>query len=132
MAKVMVAGPVIIEDGKVLLDISGTDDFWKFCGGKAKDVDIDLIATASRRANEELGIEVEIINPEPYVMDVTRPSCDGQSEVEVQLVHFLARRVGEIKLGEGVRDYRWFAMTELANEKLGPNIIPTLKHFGFM
>ncbi len=33
--KIMIAsGPVIVEDDKVLLNISSGDTFWNFCGGK--------------------------------------------------------------------------------------------------
>ncbi len=132
MNYIIASGPVIIEDGKVLLNISGQDDFWKFCGGKMKEGDVSFSATVKRRAHEEMGLDVTIAGIEPFAFYVIRKSCDGKSNVEVILLHFLAERKGDIVAGEGVKDYRWFTAEELAREKLAPNILPTLKHFGFI
>jgi hypothetical protein len=52
MNKVIIAsGPVIVKDGKVLLDISGDDKFWKFCGGQIRD-DMNLKETVKFKAKE--------------------------------------------------------------------------------
>lgn len=41
MSKIIIAsGPVIVEDGKVLLNKHGEDNFWKFCGGQAEEDDL--------------------------------------------------------------------------------------------
>ena len=67
MSKIIVAsGPVIIKDNKVLLDMHGEDNFWKFCGGKINE-DINLDEAAIKRAKEELGIDVKILNNEPFL-----------------------------------------------------------------
>ena len=60
MEKLIIAsGPVVVQDEKVLLDISGDDDYWKFCGGKIIE-GADLRETARKRAKEELGIDIKI------------------------------------------------------------------------
>ena len=46
------SGPVIIRDGKVLLDEHGDDTFWKFPGGKVR-AD-ESLQQAAIRALEEL------------------------------------------------------------------------------
>lgn len=131
MQKIIIAsGPVIVEDNKVLLDQHGDTTFWKFCGGRVEDFEHDLFTHASRRAKAEMGIEIEFINPVPYFMHTIKETPEGN--IDVVLVHFLAKRIGEIKPGEEIRAWKWIPLEELANEPLAPNIIPTLKHFGFI
>jgi 8-oxo-dGTP pyrophosphatase MutT (NUDIX family) len=131
MNKIIIAsGPVIVENDQVLLDKSSGDDFWKFCGGKVKDEDADLQATAKRRAREELGIGIEIIETEPFISFASKETPGGK--IDVILVHYLARRIGEIKPGLDIREWKWLPLDDLAVENLGPNIIPALRHFGFV
>jgi 8-oxo-dGTP diphosphatase len=128
MAKIIIAsGPVIVENSKVLLDIQGEDNFWKFCGGKTKENE-SLKETAIRRAKEELGIEIEITNDIPFIFYVEKNTSEGR--VDIILVHFLSKSVGEIKPGADVKEWNWFDINSLP-ENLAPNILPVLKHFGF-
>jgi 8-oxo-dGTP pyrophosphatase MutT (NUDIX family) len=131
MAKIIIAsGPVIVEGGKVLLDKSGDDNFWKFCGGKVEDSDINLVETAKRRVKEEMGIEAEIVGKIPFLMYVQKP---GDESVDVLLVHYLAKRVGEIKPGADIREWIWLPLEGIeARQDLAPNILPALKHFGLI
>jgi ADP-ribose pyrophosphatase YjhB (NUDIX family) len=129
MAKIIIAsGPVIVEDNKVLLDKDKKEDLWKFCGGKIKEAE-KLADTAKRRSKEELGIDLEILDENPFITYTTKETADGQ--LDIILVHFLAKRLGEIKPGEDIREWNWFAIENLP-ANLGPNIIPALKHFGFI
>ncbi len=126
MPKIIIAsGPVIVEDNKVLLDNHGDTDFWKFCGGTTKDTKESLIDIAKRKAKEELGIDIEIINNTPFI---TYASKDG---MDIILVHFLAKRIGEIKPAPDIREWDWHDLDKLP-DNLGPNIIPVLKHFDFI
>ncbi len=126
MAKTIIAsGPVIVENGKVLLNKHGEDAFWKFCGGKVEDFQVDLAENAKREVKEEMGIEIEIINPDPYIMHIKKEDKD------IILVHFLAERKGEIQPGEDIREWKWFDINELPDD-IGPNIDPALAHFGFI
>ena len=128
MPKIIIAsGPVIVENNKVLLDISGNDNFWKFCGGKTEE-NKNLEETAIIRAKEELGIDIKIINPEPFLMSIKKP---GDENIDVLLIHYLAERKGEIVKGDGVEEFVWYDIDNLP-ENLAPNIIPTLKHFEFI
>lgn len=135
MEKIIIAsGPVIVKDNKVLLDLSGQDNFWKFIGGKVKDLDSEsLPQVAIRRAKEELGIDIFIKNPEPFIMHTTKEK-DGQT-INIILVHYLAEMSSDaqIVLGEGVRESAWLDLYTLVNDNtLAPNILPTLRHFGFI
>lgn len=134
MPKIIIAsGPVIVEDNKVLLNKHGDDNFFKFCGGRVEDYEANLIETAQREAKEEMGIEIEITNPTPFFLHTVKPKPEGN--IDVILVHFLAKRIGEVSPGVDIRKWQWIPFEDLAaleaQSELAPNILPTLKHFGF-
>jgi ADP-ribose pyrophosphatase YjhB (NUDIX family) len=129
MSKIIIAsGPVIVEDGKVLLNKHGEDNFWKFCGGRVEDNEVNIKDVAKREVKEEMGLEIEILDEAPYFF-YTEKEKDGV-KVSVILVHFLARRLGEIIPGDDIREWKWLKISDLDKEDLAPNIKPTLKHFG--
>lgn len=130
MDKIIIAsGPVIVKDNEVLLDQHGDTDFWKFCGGRVKENE-SLIDAAKNRSKEELGIDIEFLDENPYLSFTEKETENGS--VDVILAHFLARFVGEIKPRSDIREWKWIPLAKLDNEPLAPNIIPTLKHFGFI
>lgn len=130
MSKIIIAsGPVIIENNKVLLNKHGEDEFWKFCGGRIEEDETNLKETAIREVKEEMGLDVEILNNDPYFV-YTEKEKDGVN-VSIILAHFLAKRIGEIIPGEDIREWRWLDINDLDKENLAPNIKPVLKHFGF-
>ncbi|MFA5197658.1 MAG: NUDIX domain-containing protein [Patescibacteria group bacterium] len=127
MPKIIIAsGPVIVEDNKVLLNKHGDTPFWKFCGGRVEDYETNLIDNAKREVKEEMGIEIEILREEPFIT-FTRKEKDGEM-IDIILVHFLAKRIGEVKPGEDIKAWDWLDINNLPND-LGPNILPALKHF---
>ncbi|EKD46499.1 MAG: hypothetical protein ACD_67C00213G0003 [uncultured bacterium] len=77
-----------------------------------------------------MGIEIEITNQAPFFLYTTKEK-EGE-KIDVVLIHFLAKRIGEIKPGTDVREWKWIPISELENHELAPNIIPTLKHFNFI
>lgn len=128
MPKIIIAsGPIIVEDNKVLLNQHGDTEFWKFCGGRVDDFETDLIENAQREVMEEMGIEIEILNPEPFITYASKETDEGK--IDVILVHFLAKRIGEIKPGQDIRQWAWHDLDNLP-DNLAPNILPVLKHFG--
>lgn len=131
MSKIIIAsGPVIVEKGKVLLNKHGDDKFWKFCGGRVEDFDIDLQETARRETKEEMGIDIEISDPDPLLLH-TRKKTDA-GEVDVILVHYNAKRLGEIAPGADIKEWKWVPLADLEKEDLAPNIIPALVHFWYL
>lgn len=131
MSKIIIAsGPVIVENNKVLLNKHGEDTFWKFCGGRVEDGETNVKDVAKREVKEEMGLEIEILDNEPYFV-YTEKEKDG-ALLSVVLIHFLARRLNEISPGEDILEWRFLDIIELDKEELAPNIIPTLKHFGFI
>lgn len=128
MQKIIIAsGPVIVRDGKVLLDKSGSDDFWKFCGGKTEDNE-NLKETAINRAKEELGINVKFLDEKPFLMYTPKP---GEEKIDVLLVHYLADFEGDIVPGDIVKEWAWLDIDNLPSD-IAPNIIPALKHLSFI
>jgi 8-oxo-dGTP pyrophosphatase MutT (NUDIX family) len=135
MSKVLiVSGPVIVRDNKVLLNISSKDDYWKFCGGKLKGegemVDADLRKTAIKRAKDELGIDIKIQDSNPYIMYVMQEKDDGM--YDVILVHWLADFEGEIVPGEMVKEWKWIPLDDLDKYNLAPNIKPVLQYYKYI
>ena len=130
MSKIIIAsGPVIVEDNKVLLNDHGDTDFWKFCGGRIEEDETSLKKAAIREVKEEMGIDIKIINPEPFIMYTQKETNEGTADVI--LVHWLAERIGEIKPGQDIREWKWLDIADLP-ENLAPNIVPTLKYFGLI
>ena len=131
MSKTIIAsGPVIVEDGKVLVNKYGDTSFWKFCGGRMETDDQTLQEVAKREVKEEMGIDIEIISPEPFLVYTTKETIEGM--IDIILVHYLAKRIGDINPGDDVREWKWLDLKDLESEDLAPNIIPALKHFNFL
>lgn len=125
MQKIIIAsGPVIVENGKVLLAKHGGDDFWKFCGGKVDDA-LNLAENMRKNVKGEMGIDVEIIDERPYFMYVKKP---GEEHIDVILVHFLVKRVGEIVPGDKITAWKWCDVDDLPSDA-APNIKPVLEYF---
>lgn len=131
MTKIIIAsGPAIIENNRVLLNKDVKDPFWKFCGGRIEDNDLNIKDTAIRRVKEEMGLDIEIYNKDPYFFYTEKES--DNKKISVILIHFLAKRLNEVKPGIGTIEWRWISFNDLTKEDLAPNIVPTLKYFGFI
>jgi len=126
---IIASGPVIVENGCVLLNKHGDTSFYKFCGGRREHND-SLQDTAKREFKEEMGTDCEILEPKPFLMYTTKETDLGMNDVI--LVHYLAKRIGEINPGPDIREWKFVPIGQLTDEELAPNIIPTLQHFGFM
>lgn len=126
---IIASGPVIVEDNKVLLNQHGDTTFWKFCGGRVEDYETNLIENAKREAKEEMGINLEILDENPFITFTRKVAPEGK--IDIILVHFLAKRIGEIQPGADIREWNWFDLQNLP-ENLGTNIIPALKHFNYI
>jgi 8-oxo-dGTP pyrophosphatase MutT (NUDIX family) len=127
---IIASGPVIVEDNKVLLNQHGDTAFWKFCGGTVEDFSTGLAENAKREVKEEMGIDIKITSDTPFFWYTKKEKEDV--EIDVILVHYLAERIGEINPGDDIREWTWLPLEDLDKENLAPNIIPVLKHFGFL
>ena len=132
MPKIIIAsGPVIVEKGKVLLNKHGDDNFWKFCGGKVEDFDFNLQESARRELKEEMGLDMELKDTEPFIMHTQK---DG--DTDVILVHYHAKAVGEPKPAADIKEWKWVPLKDLEalakKGELAPNIEPALIHFWYL
>lgn len=126
---IIASGPVIIENHKVLLNQHGEDNFWKFVGGRVEDFDFvdetnSLETACKREVKEEMGIDVEIVRALKPMM-IKHPTKEN---TQVILIHFLAKRLGEIKPGTDIRKYEWFDIENLPND-CAPNIKPVIEDY---
>ncbi len=116
---IIASGPVIIEDGRVLLNREIKKDgkespYFMFPGGTVEDFSFPLEDTARRETREEVGIEIEIIKPLRTLL-VNRPDKDSLAI----LVHYLARRIGDIKPGPETVEWGWFDIDNLPENVAG-------------
>lgn len=108
----LASGPVIIEDGKILLvrPNSSLRDFWVLPGGK---VDIqnmeDPEDTCIREAKEELGIDIELVAP---MRTLLMKRAQDETKLAV-LIHFLAQRSGEPQMTDEILDFAWHDIDNL-------------------
>ena len=128
---IIASGSVIIEeiDGKLctLLNKHKKTDTkpnpqWQFCGGEMENFDQSLEETAKREVKEEMGIEIEI----EKLIDVMLHKRDDGSIVI--LVHYLAKRIGEIKPDEDIIEWKWFDINNLPGNS-APNIKPVIEEY---
>lgn len=125
---IIASGPIIIENGKVLLNKEKKEDSritpWLFPGGEVESFDITLEDACKREVMEEMGIEVEIIRPLKPML-VFRPD---HPEKLVILIHYLAKRIGEIKPGKNILEWDWFDINNLPND-CAPNVFEVIREY---
>ncbi|PLX28452.1 hypothetical protein C0581_02220 [Candidatus Parcubacteria bacterium] len=109
---IIAAGPVIIENDKVLLNREKKthgSSFFMFPGGTVENFDNPFEETCKRECKEELGIDIEIIRP-LQTLAVKRP--ENEKEMAI-VVHYLAKRIGEINPGPETLEWDWFDIHNL-------------------
>jgi mutator protein MutT len=114
---IIASGPVIIENGKVLLNKERKEygvTPWLFPGGKANDGETDLEAICKREVKEEMGIEVLVIKQLPTIEK-------EQNNKKYVLHHFLAKRVGEINPAPDIVEWAWHDIDNLPSD-CAPNV----------
>lgn len=125
---IIASGPVIIEeiDGKLctllnkhLPTAEKPNPKWQFCGGEYEDFDHYFEETAKREAKEEMGIEIEI---EKLINIILHKRENGGIAI---LIHYLAKRIGEITPGDEIEDWGWFPVDELPDD-VADNVKPIL------
>jgi ADP-ribose pyrophosphatase YjhB (NUDIX family) len=119
---IIVSGPVIIENEKVLLNKHGEVKQWKFPGGDIYERNGTLEEWVIRRAKEEMGIECEIIKP-------LNPMIIWQEDKTIILIHYLAKRTSDkIEPAEFIDAWDWFDIKNLPSD-CAPNIKPLIEEY---
>lgn len=130
---IIASGPVIIENGKVLLNRHGDSKkqqkYWKFPGGKIENIDLAnknqaLEKACEREVKEEMGINVKITTAiKPMIIN-----APDQNNTIAILVHYLAKRIGEIKPAKNIENWEWFDINNLP-QNCAPNIKPVIEEY---
>lgn len=125
MVKFIVAsGPVIIEEGKLLVNKDDKDDFYKLPGGTVE-VGDSLTDACKREFMEENNGKVEIIRPLHPMIIYKNPQTD--EAMTIVLVHYLGKLLNkdEIKPIEPIKETRWLPIDEIKEGK--HNVAPNIK-----
>ncbi|MFA5022042.1 MAG: NUDIX domain-containing protein [Patescibacteria group bacterium] len=117
---VIVCGPVIIKDNKVLLNKHGESNLWKFPGGDITQASDDLETWAQKKVKEEMDLAVEIIK-------ALKPMVIWKNDEVILLFHYLAELKSEtIKPAAYIREYGWHDINNLPSD-CSPNIKPIIE-----
>ena len=124
MKFIVASGPVIVEDGKLLVNKDDKDDFYKLPGGTVEKGD-DLETACHRETKEEINGEIEIIKPLNLMIIYKNPQTE--EEMTIVLIHYLARLKNkeDIKPIEHVKEVKWLYVSEIKDGK--HNVAPNIK-----
>jgi len=124
MKYIIASGPVIIENGKLLVNKDNKDDFYKLPGGTIEENIEDLETACLRETREEINGEVEIIKPLNPMILWKNPQTS--EKMCIVLIHYLAslKNKKEIKPIEPIKEVKWLDINEIKSGKheVAPNI----------
>lgn len=121
---IVASGPVIIEDGKLLVNKDNKDEFYKLPGGTIEPDTEDLEEACYREAKEENGAKLEIIRP-LHPMIIWKNPTTGE-KMAILLIHYLAKlkNKDKIKPIPPIKEVRWLSIEEIKQgiHNVAPNI----------
>ena len=117
------SGPVIIEDGKLLVTNDGKDDFYKIPGGKVREGE-SLEETCLREFEEETGFKCRIIKKLSIMKLDKKPGTD--EKIKIELHHYRCELIKPMKNYDsfeyGGHEVRWIELNKLEKYPVAPNI----------
>jgi len=123
MAFIVASGPVIVEEGKLLVNKDDKDDFYKLPGGTVGNGE-SLEEACLREVKEENNGEIEIIRPLNPMIIYKNPQT--QEEMVIVLIHYEAKLLNksELKPIEPIQEVTWLYVEEIKQGKhhVAPNI----------
>lgn len=124
MKYIIASGPVIIEEGKLLVNKDDKDDFYKLPGGTIEEGIENLEEACHRETKEEINAEIEIIKPLHPMILWKNPQTEDK--MCVVLIHYLAKlkNKDEIKPIAPIKEVKWLDIEEIKQDKyyIAPNI----------
>jgi len=121
--EIIASGPVIIEDGKLLVDKVDKDDFYKIPGGRPKE-DESMEDCCVREAWEEVNARVIIIKKLSTLILDKNPTTNEKMRIELH--HYLCEleNISDIEPVHPVKEVRWLDIKEIKRGKyhVAPNI----------
>ena len=124
MKYIIASGPVIIENGKLLVNKDDKDDFFKLPGGTIEEDVESLEEDCLRETKEEINGDVEIIKPLHPMILWKNPQTN--EKMCIVLIHYLAKLKNpkEIKPIEPIKEIQWLGIKDIKSGKynIAPNI----------
>ena len=124
MKTIIASGPVIIENGKLLVCKDNKDDFYKLIGGKIQEGE-SLEETCIRRAKEACNADIEIIRP--LFPNILYENPQTKEKMIIVLINYLAKlkNKDEIKPISPEEDLKWVSLEDIQQGK--GNVSPNVK-----
>lgn len=121
---IIASGPIIIEDGKLLVNKDSKDDFYKIPGGTIQEGENDLEETCKREFFEENNAKIEIIKP-LHPMQIWKNPTTSE-KMAITLIHYEAKLLNpeEIRPSGETIETKWLPIEEIkqGKHKVAPNI----------
>jgi ADP-ribose pyrophosphatase YjhB (NUDIX family) len=123
MKYIIASGPVIIEDGKLLVNKDNKDSFYKLPGGRVHEGE-GLKECCIRETKEENNGSIKIIKPLSPMILWKNP--ETKEKMCIILVHYEAKLVNkrELKPNPPIQEVRWLNIKKIkqGEYKVAPNI----------
>lgn len=122
---IIASGPIIIENGKILVNKDDKDDFYKIPGGTVQEGAEDFEQACQDKAMEENNAKIEIIKPLTPMIIWKNPQTE--EKMAIVLIHFLAKLLNkeEIKPCNETTEVKWLDIEEIKQGK--HNVAPNIK-----
>ena len=116
MKTIIASGPVIIKDGKLLVNKDAKDDFYKLPGGTVEQGE-SLTEACINESKQENNAEIEIIKPLNPMVIYKNPQTN--EEQTIVLIHYEAKLLNkdEIKPIAPVQEVTWLDIEEIKQGK---------------
>lgn len=111
------AGPVIIQDRKLLVNRDNKDDFYKIPGGSIQENIGDLEQACIKKVKEEINGEIEIIKPlHPKIL---WENPQTKEKMTIVLTSYLAKlkNINEIKPTGTTIEIKWLDLNKIEEWK---------------
>ena len=121
---IIAVGPVIIEDGKLLVNKDDKDDFYKLPGGSIKEGSEDLEDACRRKVKEEINGEIEITKPMHPQILWENPQTKEKMTIILASYQAKLKNKDEIKPLPPTQEVKWLDIEEIKDGKhpVAPNI----------
>ena len=125
MVKYIIAsGPVIVENGKLLVNKDDKDDFYKLPGGQVESYDKTLEDACHRETKEENNGLIKILKPlSPMILWKNPQSGE---EMCILLIHYKAKLLNkkDLKPVAPIKEVLWLSISDIKEGKynVAPNI----------
>ncbi len=121
---IVASGPVIIEDGKLLVNKDNKDDFYKLPGGTVEEGIEDLEEACHRETKEENNAEIEIVKPLNPMILWKNPQTN--ESMAILLIHYMAilKNKNEVRPISPIQEVKWLNIEEIKKGEhyVAPNI----------